>query len=124
MSASRNQRVALSLLIDDARFAFTCAIFEKSLYGKSQSLASHLSIRSRLMQFKSSLSRLVEAIKLDETREVAIARNGRPVANLIPIEASPVGKRISVAKGKFGVPDDIDDHNEELARLLQSGKRS
>jgi len=77
-----------------------------------------------MLQAKSSLSRLVEAIEQGEIREVVIARNGRPAAKLVPIEASPVGRRIGVAKGKFNVPDDIDVHNADVARLFQSGDRS
>jgi prevent-host-death family protein len=77
-----------------------------------------------MLQAKSSLSRLVEAIEQGEMREVIIARNGRPAARLVPIEASPVAARIGVAKGKFNVPDNIDAHNEDVARLFQSGDRS
>lgn len=59
------------------------------------------------LQAKSSLSRLVEAIEQGREREIIIARNGRPVA-----------------KGKFGVPDNIDAHNEDVARLFLGGERA
>lgn len=71
-----------------------------------------------MLQAKSSLSRLVEAVEQGEEREIIIARNGRPVARLVPLESEPAGKRIGVAKGKFKVPDDIDAHNEDVARLF------
>lgn len=71
-----------------------------------------------MLQAKSSLSRLVEAIEQGEEREIVIARNGRPVARLVPIHTAPPGKRIGVARGKFEVPDSIDTHNEEVARLF------
>lgn len=67
---------------------------------------------------KSSLSRLVEAIELGQEREIVIARNGRPVAKLVPMETAPAGPRLGVAKGKFVVPDDIDAHNADVARLF------
>lgn len=51
-------------------------------------------------------------------REIIIARNGRPAAKLVPMETSPGGKRIGVAKGKFDVPDSIDTHNAEVARMF------
>lgn len=73
-----------------------------------------------MLQAKSSLSRL--AIEQGREGAIIIARNGRPVARLVPIEAAPPGKRIGVAKGKFQVPDDIDAHNDEVARLFL-GKR-
>ena len=71
-----------------------------------------------MLQAKSSLSRLVEAIEQGNEREIIIARNGRPAARLVPMEAGPTGQRIGVAKGKFVVPDTIDSHNEEVARLF------
>ncbi len=75
-----------------------------------------------MLQAKSSLSRLVQAIEQGEEREIIIARNGRPAAKLVPIDAAPAGKRIGVAKGKFEVPDDIDVLNPEVARLFLGGK--
>jgi len=71
-----------------------------------------------MLQAKSSLSRLVEAIEQGQEREIIIARNGRPAAKLVPIGTVPVGQRIGVAKGKFEVPDTIDSNNEEVARIF------
>lgn len=75
-----------------------------------------------MLQAKSSLSRLVEAIEQGQEREIVIARNGRPAAKLVPMDTAPPGKRIGVAKGKFKAPDDIDAHNEEVARMFLGGK--
>ena len=75
-----------------------------------------------LLEAKSSLSRLVDAIVQGREREIVIARNGLPAARLVPIEAPPAARRIGVAKGKFEVPEDIDSHNEEVARLF-NGRR-
>ncbi len=71
-----------------------------------------------MLQAKSSLSRLVESIEQGEEREIIIARNGRPAARLVPVDALPAGQRIGVARGKFEVPDDIDAHNVEVAALF------
>jgi len=75
-----------------------------------------------MLQAKSTLSRLVEAIEQGQEREIIIARNGRPAAKLVPMDTVPAGKRIGVAKGKFKVPDSIDAHNEEVARMFLGGK--
>lgn len=75
-----------------------------------------------MLQAKSSLSRLVSEIEQGKAREIVIARNGRPAARLVPIEAAPVAKRIGIAKGKIKVPDDIDKRNDEVARLFYGGK--
>jgi prevent-host-death family protein len=71
-----------------------------------------------MLQAKSNLSRLVEAIEQGEEREIIIARNGRPAARLVPIESAAPSLRIGVARGVFEVPDDIDAHNDEVARLF------
>ncbi|MFT4193124.1 type II toxin-antitoxin system Phd/YefM family antitoxin, partial [Ottowia sp.] len=59
-----------------------------------------------------------EAIEQGQTREIVIARNGRPAARLVPLEDAPVQRRIGVARGRFEVPDDIDADNAEVARLF------
>lgn len=76
-----------------------------------------------MLQAKSSLSRLVEAIEQGREREIIIARNGRPAAKLVPIDSVTTGKRIGAAKGKFKVPDSIDERNEEVARMFLGGSR-
>jgi len=75
-----------------------------------------------MLQAKSSLSRLVEAIEQGHEREIIIARNGRPAAKLVPIDTVAAGNRIGVAKGKFKVPDSIDAHNDEVAHLFLGGQ--
>jgi prevent-host-death family protein len=77
-----------------------------------------------MLQAKSSLSRLVEAIEQGQEREIVIARNGRPAAKLVPIDTASTGKRIGVAKGLFVVPDSIDAHNDEVARLFMGEMQS
>jgi prevent-host-death family protein len=76
-----------------------------------------------MLQAKSSLSRLVEAIELGETREIVITRNGRPAAKLVSMDATSTGKRIGIAKGKFKVPNSIDRHNAEVARMFLGGEK-
>ncbi|WP_299022949.1 MULTISPECIES: type II toxin-antitoxin system Phd/YefM family antitoxin [unclassified Tepidimonas] len=71
-----------------------------------------------MLQAKSSLSRLVEAIETGREREIIIARNGRPAAKLVPIDGTSPSRRIGVAKGCFQVPDSIDTHNDEISRLM------
>jgi antitoxin (DNA-binding transcriptional repressor) of toxin-antitoxin stability system len=77
-----------------------------------------------MLQAKSSLSRLVEAIEQGEEREIILARNGRPAAKLVPLDAAPAAKRLGVAKGLFEVPDDIDAHNDEVARQFHGSRGS
>ena len=74
-----------------------------------------------MLQAKTSLSRLVEAIEQGQEREIVIARNGRPAAKLVPIDSAPAGQRIGVARGLFVVPESIDAHNDEVTTLFMGG---
>jgi len=71
-----------------------------------------------MLEAKSTLSKLVEEIEQGKHNEIVIARNGRPAAKLVAVDSVSTEKRIGIAKGKFVIPDDIDAHNEEVARLF------
>lgn len=75
-----------------------------------------------MLEAKSSLSRLVEDIELGREREIIIARRGRPVAKLVPVDVEVSRRpRLGVAKGQFEVPDSIDEMNHEVAKLIVAG---
>lgn len=68
---------------------------------------------------KTRLSQLVEAVESGETDEIVIARNGRPVARLVPITpARKLATRIGVAKGAFTAPADLGAGDAEVAALF------
>jgi prevent-host-death family protein len=77
-----------------------------------------------MLEAKSSLSRLVESVELGREREIIIARNGRPVARLVSMGTTQQPKRIGQAKGIFELPQCIDAHNSEIARLFFGGVSS
>ena len=58
-----------------------------------------------MLEAKSSLSRLVQAVESGHEPEIVISRNGRPAAKLVPITHDRSEKRIGVAKGLFRIPD-------------------
>lgn len=66
---------------------------------------------------KSSLSRLVAAVRSGEVSEVVIAINGTPAARLVPIDPKPK-IRWGLLKGQIVVPDDIDGLNPQIERLF------
>ena len=74
-----------------------------------------------MLDAKTNLSKLVEAVETGLEPEIIIARNGRPVARLVPMRAGSAGKRIGVAKGKFVMPETIDEDNAAIEKLF-SGK--
>ena len=73
-----------------------------------------------MLEAKTHLSRLVEALESGVEDEILIARHGRPVARLTRLERVDASRRLGVAKGRFEVPDDIDAHNDEVARLFNT----
>jgi prevent-host-death family protein len=58
-------------------------------------------------QAKTHLSRLLERVLLGE--EVVIAKAGKPIAKLVPLNTRPKRRIIGSAKGEFTVPDDFND---------------
>ena len=76
-----------------------------------------------MLDAKTFLSRLVRDLETGSAQEFIIARNGRPAARLVPLQAANAdrGRHIGVAKGRFTVPDDIDRHAREVADLFQAG---
>jgi prevent-host-death family protein len=57
-------------------------------------------------QAKTHLSRLLEEVAAGG--EVVIAKAGRPVARLVPLETVVRRKKLGLLKGQFVVPDDFD----------------
>jgi len=55
---------------------------------------------------KTHLSRLLEQVA--EGEEIVIAKAGKPIARLVPLEAAPKKRRLGLLKGKLNVPDDFD----------------
>ena len=76
-----------------------------------------------MFEAKSQLSRLVEAVETGVETEIIIARNGRPVARLVPIARAAVGPRLGIAKGKFVAPADINADDEKIAAALLGKRR-
>lgn len=75
-----------------------------------------------MLDAKSNLSRLVEAVESGAEAEIIIARNGKPAAKLVPV-AAPVGQRIGVAKGAFKAPDADKTLDAQIAKSLAAPKK-
>ena len=71
-----------------------------------------------MLEAKNNLSKLVEAVETGCEEEIIIARNGLPAARLVPLEQKKHGVIIGIAKGEFTVPDNIDEDNEEIAKMF------
>jgi prevent-host-death family protein len=57
-----------------------------------------------MLEAKTKLSKLVEAVETGAEQEIVLARNGRPVARIVPLEkpAVDVSKRLGIAEGQLG----------------------
>jgi prevent-host-death family protein len=74
---------------------------------------------TNMLEAKSSLSRLVEAVETGKQSEIIIARNGRPAARLVPIARhQAAGPRIGVARGLFVAPGASDEDDGKIAALF------
>jgi prevent-host-death family protein len=71
-----------------------------------------------MLDAKTQLSKLVEAVESGAEAEIIIARNGRPAARLVPMARAATGQRIGIAKGKFEAPDPDDAVDAAVAGLL------
>ena len=68
---------------------------------------------------KTQLSRLVDAVAAGE--EVIIARAGRPVARLVPIEPPQRAKRqLGLLDGQFNIPEDFNTmFADEISEMFE-----
>ena len=73
-----------------------------------------------VLEAKNQLSSLLKRVESGAEAEIVISRHGRPVARLVPLIEQPVECRIGVAKGRFEVPESIDEHNDEVAALFHA----
>jgi prevent-host-death family protein len=71
-----------------------------------------------MLEAKTNLSRLIEAVESGRETEVIIARNGKPAAKLVPIGEKPGRRPLGLARGKFKVPDNIDLDNDLIAEMF------
>ena len=71
-----------------------------------------------MLDAKSTLSRLVDAVESGAESEIIIARNGRPAARLVPLQSTSASRRIGIARGVFVAPADIDAENGTIAALF------
>lgn len=74
-----------------------------------------------MLEAKTQLSRLVEAVESGAEAEIIIARNGRPAAKLVPIDEKPKRRRLGLAKGKYPslTMDDIQALDDQVAKQLE-----
>ena len=68
-----------------------------------------------MYEAKTKLTYLIR--QLDTVNEIILARNGKPVAKLVPYEEKKE-RPFGLLKGKHVVPDDIDILNDEISEMF------
>lgn len=74
-----------------------------------------------MLDAKTNLSRLVQSVENGDEKEIVIARNGKPVARIVPlVETAKPKRRLGLARGKY--PDfTLEEFNAtdgEIARMF------
>lgn len=54
-----------------------------------------------MLEAKTTLSKLVEAVESGAEKEIIIARNGKPAAKLVPLDVAPKKRRLGLLAGKY-----------------------
>lgn len=70
-----------------------------------------------MLEAKTNLSKLVEAVETGKEAEIILARNGKPVARIVPIEVP--NRIIGIADGEFGELTDelLAEWNRETEKM-------
>ena len=72
-----------------------------------------------VLEAKTNFSKIIALLERKEEKEVIVARAGKPVVKITLCDEPKSFDRIfGIAKGKFKVPDDIDECNDEIARMF------
>ena len=65
---------------------------------------------------KTHLSKLLA--RVSEGEEIIIARNGKPVARLVPVDPEPTERPLGIYKGQVWVAPDFTETPEEIIDLF------
>ncbi len=72
-----------------------------------------------VLEAKTNFSKIIAMLENRDEKEVIVAKAGKPVVKIVLYEQQKTFDQIfGIAKGKFKVPDDIDECNDEIARMF------
>ncbi len=75
-----------------------------------------------VLEAKTHLSKLIDAVESGREKEVIIARNGKPVVRLTSLEPNRRPIRLGLAQGKYAEFDDSDEANADIQRMFDESK--
>jgi prevent-host-death family protein len=78
-----------------------------------------VSVQVNIYEAKTRLSQLVDQANAGE--DVVIARNGRPVARLVPIQRQAADREPGGWEGKVWIAPDFDEPDQEMIDAMYDG---
>jgi prevent-host-death family protein len=73
-----------------------------------------------MLEAKTNLSKLVQAVESGAEDEIVIARNGKPAVRLMAMaQPKKGGFKIGIGKGKFKLPDNYEEINQQLDKEIE-----
>jgi prevent-host-death family protein len=78
-----------------------------------------MAVQVNIYEAKTRLSQLVDRAAAGE--DVIIARNGRPVARLVPIQRQPERRVPGSLRGKIWMAPDFDETDPEIIEAMENG---
>ena len=72
-----------------------------------------------VLEAKRNFSKIIAMLEYRDEKEVIVAKAGKPVVKIVLYTQQKTFDQIfGIAKGKFKVPDNIDECNDEIARMF------
>ena len=72
-----------------------------------------------ILEAKTNFSKIIRILERKEESEVIVARAGKPVVKIVLYEEpKSFDKILGIAEGKFVIPDDFDEPDDEIARMF------
>ena len=75
--------------------------------------------KMNVLEAKTNFSKIIGILERKEESEVIVARAGKPVVKIVLYEEpKSFDKILGIAEGKFVIPDDFDEPDDEIARMF------
>lgn len=78
-----------------------------------------MSKQVNVYEAKTQLSKLLEQVEAGD--EIVIARHGKPVARLVPLQRTAAPRELGTLRGKIWMAPDFDEPDPELEELFYNG---
>ncbi len=75
-----------------------------------------------VLEAKTNLSKLIDAVESGREKEIIIARNGKPAVRITTLEPGRRPVRLGLAKGKYAPFDNSDETNAVIQQMFDESK--